>query len=170
LPEQLWFNALWFQLTWFSAVLGREDWIYLTAAMIGLHLLLVRRPLPECYRLLPLAMLGVVTDCLLSYSGVFQFETSGLIPLWLCAVWLAFATTLTRSLKFLRDRLWLASLLGATAAPLNYGAGQRLGAVEFGYPLLPTMALLALIWALLLPALSWAADHLSQTSSRQMSL
>ena len=45
----------------------------------------------------------------------------------------------------------LAGLAGAVAFPLNYWAGQRLGAVEFGYPLLVTLAVLALVWGAVLP-------------------
>ena len=37
LVEKTWFNAVWFQTTWFSCVLGREDWMWLTAVLIAFH-------------------------------------------------------------------------------------------------------------------------------------
>ena len=46
-------------------------------------------------------------------------------------------------------------LLGAIGGPMSYYAGQRLGAVQFGFGLWPTLALLAVIWAGLFPALQW---------------
>lgn len=152
LPERWWFNAAWFQLTWLCAVLGREALLPLTVALIALHLALVREPLVELRKLLPVAALGIVTDSALSLAGVFQFPGLLPIPLWLCALWLAFATTLDRSLDFLRQRRWLACVLGAPAA-LNYLAGERLGAVEFGHGTGATLALLVPLWMLLLPTL-----------------
>jgi hypothetical protein len=58
---------------------------------------------------------------------------------------------LARSLKFLNRHLTLAALFGAIGGPSSYFAGQRFGAVEFGYELMPTLLLLAAIWACLLP-------------------
>lgn len=152
LAERWWFNALWFQLLWLCAVLGRESLLPVTAGLLVLHFALVARPLDELRALLPVALVGISVDSALSLAGIFQFPGVLPIPLWLCALWLAFATTLNRSLDFMRRRLWLACALGAPAS-LNYLAGARLGAVDFGPGDTLTMALLAPLWMLLLPAL-----------------
>jgi hypothetical protein len=94
---------------------------------------------------------GIAADALLSAAGVFQFPGGVLVPLWLCCLWLAFAAALRRSLGWLGVRPWLAAVAGAIAFPLNYWVGQRAGAVEFGYSLPATLALLAVTWAILLP-------------------
>lgn len=152
LAERWWFNALWFQLTWLCAVLGRESLLPVTAGLLVLHFALVARPLDELRALLPVALVGIAVDSALSLTGIFHFPGILPIPLWLCALWLAFATTLGRSLDFMRRRLWLACALGAPAS-LNYLAGERLGAVIFGPGDILTMALLVPLWMLLLPGL-----------------
>jgi hypothetical protein len=152
LAERWWFNTLWFQLTWLSAVLGRGALLPLTVALLALHLLLVAAPRRELRCLAWVALPGMAVDSALSLAGVFQFEGGALIPLWLCALWLAFATTLRRSLQFLHRSPWLAALIG-TLVPLNYLAGERLGAVTLGYGPWLSLALLVPLWALLLPAL-----------------
>ena len=58
---------------------------------------------------------------------------------------------LGRSLAWLGVRPLVASIAGAIAFPLNYWAGLRLGAVEFGYSLPTTLAILAVTWAVVLP-------------------
>ncbi len=153
ITEKAWFNAVWFQSTWFCAVLGRESLLPLTAAMLVLHLALVRNTTRELLQLTTLAAIGIGVDACLSLAGVFRFPGGVLVPLWLCGLWLAFATTPGRSLSFLGRRPMLAMLAGAVAIPLNYWAGQRLGAVEFGYPVPVTLAIMSLVWAVMLPVL-----------------
>ena len=153
ITEKAWFNAIWFQSTWFCAVLGRETLLPLTAAMLVLHLALVRNTTRELLQLTTLAAVGIGVDACLSLAGVFRFPGGVLVPLWLCGLWLAFATTTGRSLSFLGRRPMLAVLAGAVALPLNYWAGQRLGAVEFGFPVPVTLAIMSLVWAVMLPVL-----------------
>jgi hypothetical protein len=151
LVDTTWFNALWFQSIWFCAVLGQEQLVLVTAALLLLHLALVRDTSRELLQLSALALLGISVDAWLSLTGVFQFPNGVLVPLWLCGLWIAFAAVTGRSLAFLGRRPALASLAGAVAFPLNYWAGARLGAVEFGYPLATTLALMSLVWAIMLP-------------------
>jgi len=151
IAETSWFNALWFQSIWFCAVLGREDLVPVTAALLLVHIALVRDSSRELLQLSTLAFMGIGVDACLSLTGVFQFPNGVLVPLWLCGLWTAFAAVTGRSLAFLANRPALASLAGAIAFPLNYWAGARLGAVEFGYPLVTTLAVMSLVWAIMLP-------------------
>lgn len=153
LTETLWINALWFQSVWFCAVLGRETLLPLALALLCLHLVVVRDTLRELLQMTTVAAVGISVDAALSFSGVFLFPDGSLVPLWLCCLWLAFATTLSRSLAWLGRNTLLAGCLAALALPLNYWAGQRLGAVEFGYPLPVTLAIMAALWAVLFPLL-----------------
>jgi hypothetical protein len=164
--ETVWFNALWFQSIWFCAVLGRETLLPLTLVLLILHLFLVRNTQQELRQLVPVALVGIGTDACLSYIGLFQFEGNVLVPLWLCCLWLAFAGALPRSLSYLGQRRLLAALAGGVVFPLNYWAGQRLGAVDFTYSLPVTLGSMALIWAVLLPGL-YQLTALLQKSSRQ---
>ncbi len=152
LGETTWFNALWFQISWFSCVLGRYDTLLLTLALLALHFVLVAEPGRELRQLLMVAAVGIAVDAGLSLAGAYHFAGGEILPLWFWCLWLAFATTLRRSLSFLASRLWLAALVGALVVPLNYALGQRLGAVEFGYGDTVTLVTLGAIWAILLPA------------------
>ena len=152
LAEKLWFNAIWFQGLWFCTVFGRDSLLPLALLMLVLHVWLARGDWRgELRQLCLVGGLGIAADALLSAVGVFQFSGGVLVPLWLCCLWLAFAATLRRSLGWLGARPRLASVAGAIAFPLNYWVGQRAGAVEFGYSLPATLALLAITWAILLP-------------------
>lgn len=152
LADRGWFNAIWFQLTWFSCVLGREPWVAVTLAMLALHFMLVHSARTEIRNIAPIAAVGIVTDSLLSALGVFDFGDR-LVPLWLCLLWLAFATTLTRSLAMLGKRAIVTALIGGIGVPFNYAVGQRLGAVNFPMEPTATTVVLVIVWAALLPAL-----------------
>jgi hypothetical protein len=151
--EAGWFNAIWFQSLWFLTVLGRDPMLLGSIALLVLHLALVRKRRKEMELLATVAIIGITVDTGLSLANVFIFPHGSLIPLWLCCLWLAMAAALPRSLAFLQRHAFLPVLAGAVVIPLNYWAGARLGAVEFGYPLPQTLLVLSLVWALLLPVL-----------------
>jgi hypothetical protein len=170
LAEKLWFNAVWFQAIWFCTVLGRDSLLTLAALLLALHLWLARADwLGEVRQLLLVGGLGISADALLSAAGVFQFSGGVLVPLWLCCLWLAFAAALRRSLGWLGVRPWLASAAGAIAFPLNYWVGQRAGAVEFGYSLPVTVAVLAVTWAILLPLMYRLGESRAVVQGRRFS-
>jgi hypothetical protein len=152
LVEKTWFNAIWFQSTWLLCVLGRDAFAPLVIILIGLHFALVASPRQEAAELAPVVALGVVVDSLLSAFGVFDFGAQ-LVPIWLCLLWVAFATTLTRAFAFLGKRYWLAALVGGVAVPFNYGAGAGFGAVSLPLDATTTALVLMAVWAVLLPVL-----------------
>lgn len=152
LPERVWFNALWFQLTWFLCVLGQDSLLPLTLAMIGLHFVLVADAGREARNLAPMIALGVIVDSLLSAVGVFDFG-GVLVPVWLCLLWVAFATTLTRALATFGRHPLVAAVIGGIGVPANYAVGARLGAVDLPLEPFMTAAVLISVWAALLPGL-----------------
>jgi len=159
LADKTWFNAVWFQTTWFCAVLGREDFLPLTLALLALHLVLVRGRAAELHLLIIVGGTGMLVDACLSSVGVYVFEGDVLLPLWLCALWIAFTTTTTRSLSFLGKHPAIAAMAGALFLPLNYWAGERLGAVEFGLPLTTSLLLMSVTWVIMLPVLYRLSRH-----------
>ena len=148
-----WFNAIWFQSTWFSAVFGQNDLLPLTIALVVLHFLITENVVSEIRHAFLIGGIGIGVDSVLSICGVFNFNNDVLLPLWMCTLWIAFSTTITRSLSFLSYRPILAIILGALIVPLNYGVGERVGAVEFGLDTKYTFLTLSIIWAVLLPSL-----------------
>lgn len=53
------------------------------------------------------------------------------------------------SLAWMKKQILLSTLFGALGGPLAYWAGVRLGAATFHWPLLSSLALLAVAWAFL---------------------
>jgi len=70
------------------------------------------------------------------------------------------ATLLRYALSWLAGRYALGALLGAVGGPLAYASGIRLGAAEFGRPLVPSLLTLAGVWLVVTPALLWLEARL----------
>ena len=156
-------NAVLFQLGWFACVLGGNSlWLLVAAGALLANGLWISRSWAQARLIIYVCLLGTLVDSLLLNAGIFEFRQEGiLIPLWLVLLWALLATTLNHCLAWTARPLWRAMLLGAVGGPMSYYAGQRLGAVQFGFGLWPTLALLAVIWAGLFPALQWLAGKLT---------
>jgi hypothetical protein len=128
-----------FQFCWFANVLGAAHGLpwagpLLTASWLAVHLAGLRGEAGLELRVLATAAaLGWLADSGLVLAGLIAFpETTrlgGPSPLWMVALWAAFAATLRHSLGWLRGRLLAGALLGAAAGPMAYLAGQALGAI-----------------------------------------
>jgi len=86
-----------------------------------------------------------------------------IVPVWILALWLAFATTLNMSLAWMHKRYWISFIFGMIGGPLAYLAAEKLGAVtvasQFSY------IALALGWAIITPLLLLIARHISSVES-----
>ena len=147
--EKSWFNAVWFQTTWFSCVLGRDDWLLATFALMAFHYWAVADLRLEVRRVLPCLALGLGVDFALTLLGVFHFDDQ-LFPIWMVCLWCVFPTALPRAMAFLGESWWRPVVLGAVA-PLNYLAGQKFGAVTLPLGEVNTMILLVPLWMIMLP-------------------
>ena len=148
------------QVVWFLCVLGGN-----AGAVFALPFLLVNILLSPCRRadgqmLVLLLLIGVIVDGILQAVGFISFTSPGFpIPLWLAVVWSALAFLPHHSLSWLKNRLLLSILFGALGGPLAYWAGVRLGAASFHLPLLASLGLMAVIWALLWTTVMWFAAY-----------
>lgn len=165
-------NFVTFQAGWFACVLsaaGGRPWLGLlvVGVIVVLHLRAADQTLHELQLLLLAVGLGLVFDSLLVASGWVAYPSgmmfSGIAPYWILAMWALFATTLNLSMNWLQGSLVLASVMGAVFGPLSYLAGQRLGAIEL-LDLRSSMIALAVIWALVMPILVYAASRLNGVS------
>ncbi len=155
-------NVLGFQAAWLCAVGGAaadRPWPGPAAAhaLVGWHAFTAARPGRELAGVLSVAALGTVWDCVPSAAGLIDYRGGAIVaaaaPYWITGLWLAFATTLNVSLRWLRGRYLLGALLGALAGPLCYLAGDTLGALEL--VAMPAALLVqAAAWAVLLPLAS----------------
>lgn len=155
------FNLVAFNLMWIGCVLGGIDWLWLVAPVVFAYaaLLLLTRTVQPHQLLLP-AAIGLTADVLMTITGLFQFDDAALLlPAWLVVLWIAFSTTLTRSLEVFGRNKWVAALAGTAAFPFNYGVGERLGAVSFGDTPVITLAVLAVTWMVLLPVLFYISER-----------
>jgi hypothetical protein len=161
----LWLNLVAFQVGWFACVLGAaHGWPWqgtaVGLAVAVLHVARAARPYREMVLVLAAVAIGGAWDSVLSAAGLLVYAplpmmpawAAALAPAWILAMYAIFATTLNVSLRWLRGRPLLTTVLGAVAGPASYWSGVRLGAARMPAPAAGLLAL-ALGWALLLPAL-----------------
>ncbi|OFI35365.1 hypothetical protein BFC17_15965 [Alteromonas lipolytica] len=160
-------NLLGFQVCWWLLILYQDQYWWVVAAMLCCHLLLVRGWASELLIMLCVAVTGLLTDSLLTLSGVYIFSDAGQllpVPFWLGLLWAAFAATLRHSLGYLRKHYGLAAGLGAIGGTSSYVAGMQLGAVSFGPELSVVVGLLVVVWALLTPLIYLLTEYVEATS------
>lgn len=169
-----WSNLIGYQLVWFTAVIGAgrgTPWPGTIVAALFVAWQLSAPGRAREWRLLVAAVAaGVLVDGALAWSGLARYAAarpalpSGGAPLWILALWSAFALTLTQSLSALRTHLWLAAVLGAAGAPLAYlGAARGWQAVSFAAPVWPAMLVLSIGWAIALTLLAHLARRMGRT-------
>ena len=165
---QLLINIIGFKVGWVSSVMGaaaQMPWlgpvVFLIVALV--HLRQAQRPDLELGLVVAAGFIGIWFDSFIVAMGWVAYPSGQfspmLAPYWIVTMWMLFATTLNRSMAWLRGRNALAAILGAVAGPASYFAGQKLGAIEF---VQPTAALIALAigWAVIMPVLMLIAERL----------
>ena len=138
------------QAIWFLCVLGGNVGVLFALPLLVLNILLSQNRRADLQMIGLLLPVGVLIDSILQAIGFFSFTWPGFpIPLWLAVIWAALASLPHHSLGWMKKRILLSVLFGALGGPLAYWAGVRLGAATFHWPILSSLALLAVIWALL---------------------
>jgi len=143
-------------LGWTIAVLF-GDWpalLYVSAYLIfhGAFLISEYR---EWWLVIGTVVCGVAIDSVLGGLGIIIFSESNIIvPVWLVCLWVLFACTIKHALFWIRNHSVVASVLGGIAGPISYFVGTELSSADLGEPLWRSLAILALIWAVILLILS----------------
>lgn len=170
-------NFLLYQVVWFACVMGAaagQPWIGVGTALlvIALHLGLAHTAATELKIILLTGLIGALWETLLVSQGWVRYAGGGwpgFAPMWIIALWLAFATTFNVSLRWLQGRHGLSAALGLIGGPLAWYAGSRMGALE-----LPDLKLDLLVigvgWAVLMPLLLLMARRLTKTTPRRDTL
>ncbi len=131
-------NFVMYQLAWLTCVLGAAyqlPWLALIVALIfiGTQLVWTPHPANELALLFIAGVIGAVFDQLLLNHGIIQYQAHGwsgaIVPIWIIGLWIAFASTLNVSLRWLRDYRVAQILLGMMGGPVAYYAAEKLGAV-----------------------------------------
>jgi hypothetical protein len=165
------YNFAAYQLAWFAVIIGAAQgfaWAGAAVAMVvvGIHLSLHRDPTE--FKLIGLAaLIGILVDSSLVMTGQIRFAAAGAVnfaPYWMLSLWIAFATTLNHSLRWLTCRPVAAALGGALGGPLAYLAGERLGALTLATSTI-TLPFIAMLWMLAMVTFSMIvmrANHFSE--------
>ena len=166
-------NFIGFQIGWFACVVGAAQGYPLVAVAVAsviviLHLLRDNNLYSELCLIISAVIIGIIWESLLLASDWLIYASSEgaslFAPIWLVAMWTLFATTINHSMAWLKDRYFLALILGAIFGPLAFIAGENLGAVVFvDRPM--ALAALALGWSALMPLLLWLAERFKQRNN-----
>jgi hypothetical protein len=154
-------NFIAFQVGWFSCVYGgaqQMPWLgpIVVAVALGIHFRAAHRPSQEMVLILSCALIGCLFDSALVSFGWVQYASGvfseSAAPYWIITMWMLFATTLNVSMRWLRNREWLAALFGLLGGPTTYIAGQKLGGIILVDQVAALVAL-GIGWAVMMPVL-----------------
>lgn len=163
-------NFILFQLAWFACVIGAAQglpWlgVIVTLLILAWHFFHAKQRKYELILILSALIIGAFFDqFILSMEWVsYQAHgwSSGLVPAWILALWVAFASTLNLSLAWMQGRYLIAVLFGASGGPLAYFGAQNIGAVYL--PETASYVALAVGWAVITPALLHLASRLNHS-------
>jgi hypothetical protein len=142
--------AVAFDIYWALVVMLRERgtvlWVVL-AVIVWLTL-----PASLRYPALLLTVAGCALDALFALSGLIHFNSGWLLPVWMMALWLMFASVWIRLIRATQLPLVLLVLLAAVGGPVAYFLGERLGAIMFLHPAFTVLGWMAAGWLLLMAA------------------
>jgi hypothetical protein len=170
---KIWINALAYQATWLASIAGagRGLWwagpLALSVFAVG-QLAISAHRRDDAVLLACAGAIGFVVDSAFVQAGLLGFAAawpwSHLAPIWIVTLWMSFALTLNHSLAYLKSHPLLAAALGAVGAPLAYWIAARAwhALVFVAAPAL-ALAVVAVAWALLAPALCLLARHLARS-------
>lgn len=125
--------------------------------------------MPQIGLLIGTIVLGFAFESMFIALGSITFVGTPLFgfgpPLWILAMWLAFATLPHGCLNWLRGKWALQIVLGGLTGPLSYLAGGKLGGATLHEPVLTSLAIIGAGWAIALPLIFWLADRLSASQN-----
>lgn len=145
---QVFLLAVAFDLYWTLVVLFRERGLYLWLALAILACMMLS-PAHRLHALL-LAVAGCGLDTLWAWTGLIHFDGDALLPLWMAALWLMFATVWTRLTCTTTLPGVLLMLLATLGGPVAYVIGERLGAITFLQPTFIVVSWMASGWLVIM--------------------
>lgn len=141
-----------FDAVWFAAVIGRGDWLWLTALLVVAQIALawkggalIGRRSFHFYAIL--LVLGLCLEAIVIASGIISF-TEGPFPWWLVLLWFGFVAMLMNTLDWLAGRYVVAACFGIASGPLTYAIGIRLDAAVLHASEWQLWALYGVLWSL----------------------
>lgn len=169
-------NFILFQVAWFVCVAGAAAGRPLLGVAVTFFVLLWHSYQAKKYKLelkliISVVSIGAIFDQMMLSFHFIDYANHGwsnsIVPIWILALWLGFATTLNVSLAWMQGKTTIAVLFGAVGGPLAYLGAQKLGAVVL--PSLTSYVVLSIGWAILTPCFLNIARHFNgyQNSSQE---
>lgn len=159
-----------FDAAWFAAVAGgAAGWAWLGSlpalGVLAFHLFVNRRDWwPETRLAFAIILFGILLEIGMMGAGLIRYagmaEGQVLPPVWICALWIGFATIPNGSLTWLQGRGLLQMVFGALFGPLAYWTGAKMGAAVLPDPWTSLLGI-GLVWMLAFPAIMLLAATLS---------
>lgn len=159
-------NLVAFQAAWLSLVLGAANgyaFAGLAVSLAAMALHLARSPgrFAELQLMAFALAVGLVVESTLMAGGFIAFNEKGTLsgpvaavaPIWLLALWPAFATLLNVTFRGFRQWTVAAAVFGGAFVPVAYYAGAKLGAMNLPEPYFRSLSVIGLTWAFALPLL-----------------
>ncbi|MDP1765354.1 MAG: DUF2878 domain-containing protein [Methylotenera sp.] len=161
-------NFILFQIAWLACVAGAAKglpWlgVAVTIVVLGWHLIKAKQATTELILIVVALLIGASFDqALLSMKWV-EYQQHGwstsFVPVWILALWVAFASTLNVSLAWMQGRYVTSVMFGAAGGPLAYLGAENIGAVSLHGN--TSYIALAAGWAVITPLLLHLAKHLN---------
>lgn len=161
-------NFILFQAAWFACVAGAAAskpllGVVVTFFVLLWHLYQAKQYKIELKLILSVLFTGAVFDQVMLSFHLIDYANHGwsnsIVPIWILALWLGFATTLNVSLAWMQGKTITAVLFGAVGGPLAYLGAQKLGAVVL--PSVTSYIVLSIGWAILTPCFLIIARHIN---------
>lgn len=150
----LWFNAIGFQVVWWSCILFHARYFGLlavgvAAAYVACHFYGLKEKKAEFKFVALVFAMALIGEALTQMLGIYRVDSFWplpyLIPLWLMALWIAFACTLRHALKMILNRPKIAIFVTMIMGPFSYLSGHQFGVLEFSMST-GAFATFAMIW------------------------
>lgn len=159
-------NLILFKLGWAATVFGAAYGVAWAGAatIAGIAIICLakaERPQRELTLFIIAAGIGLAWETLLMNGGILVYAGSAgdlLAPYWIVGMWILFASTLNVGMRWMKKNWLLPVLFGGIGGPLSFLAGESIGAVTFPNHSL-SIPVIAIGWAILLPALLRVADY-----------
>lgn len=165
-------NFSLFQVAWLAGIIGgANDWPLLGAlpaiVVVAVHLLMNSDQLKrEISLIFGITILGLIVEMSFVSLGTLHYTGTKidavLPPIWIVMLWFAFGTLPHGSLDWMSRRIWLQLFLGALFGPLSYFGGVRLGAATMSKPIMDSLIIISLGWAVAMVLMFQMAGRLSE--------
>jgi len=155
-------NIIGFQVGWFACVLSATNhypwWGVLVSSIIMvLHIARSNDSKAETRLIIAAMLIGLLFDSIPLALGWINFSQMSfwadyLPPVWMICLWGLLATTINTGLSWLKNKIWLAAIIGGLSGPISYWGGSRLGGLQI-LNINAALVYLTLGWALAVPLL-----------------